>query len=41
MNLLMEFNFILKEILKCLKQVYDTVEQKDLFGNIVIGAGDP
>lgn len=38
MNLLMEFNFILKEILK---QVYDTVEQKDLFGNIVIGAGDP
>lgn len=41
MNLLVEFNFILKETLKCLKQVCDTVEEKDLFGNNLIGAGDP
>lgn len=33
-----EFNFILKEALKCLKQVCDTVGQKDLFGNDLIRA---
>lgn len=32
------FNFIVKEALKCLKQVCDTVGQKDLFGNNLIGA---
>lgn len=32
--------FILKGVLKCLKQVCDIVGQKDLFGNNLIGAGD-
>lgn len=34
-----EFNFILKDVLECLKQVCDMLGQKDLFGNNLIGAG--